>query len=209
MLGIRRMLQKEDVMKNLIDPRLPRVVLRPAILDTFVALSDKWIFEVCCHASSQRPRPLPGTGQSVSKLPWKTCFNWVSVSHPVSCYPAAGKLIIEIWSPYILTSLFWCSICKIWRVSKMTAISIKLMIILSTISASLARLNCNLFEFVWTWGWRSGIKRNRQSHQQGLRAHFLPQISSGLPRCPGQPAHHQKKWYLICYFAVSRKSLHL
>ena len=24
-----------------------------ATADTFVALSDKWIFEVCCHASSQ------------------------------------------------------------------------------------------------------------------------------------------------------------
>ena len=41
------------MMKNLIDPRLPRAVLRAAILETFVALSDKWIFEVCCHASSQ------------------------------------------------------------------------------------------------------------------------------------------------------------
>ena len=38
------------MMKNLIDPRLPIAVLRAAILDTFVALSDKWIFEVCCHA---------------------------------------------------------------------------------------------------------------------------------------------------------------
>ena len=40
------------MMKNLIDPRLPRAVLRAAILDTFEALSDKWIFEVCCHASA-------------------------------------------------------------------------------------------------------------------------------------------------------------
>ncbi len=41
------------MMKNLIDPRLPIAVLRAAILDTFVALSDKWIFEVCCHAMRQ------------------------------------------------------------------------------------------------------------------------------------------------------------
>lgn len=41
------------MIKILEDPRLPIAVLRAAILDTFVALSDKWIFEVCCHASSQ------------------------------------------------------------------------------------------------------------------------------------------------------------
>ena len=61
------MLQREDVMKNLVDPRLPRVVLRAAILDTFVALSDKWIFEVCCHASSQRPM------QALAR-DWPKCF---------------------------------------------------------------------------------------------------------------------------------------
>ena len=155
------------------------------------------------------PGPCPGLAKVFPSCLGRLVLIECPCLIPCPASPAAGKLIIEIWSPYILTSLFWCSICKIWRVSKVTAISIKLMIILSTISASLARINCNLFEFVWTWGWRSGIKRNRQSHQQGLRAHFLPQISSGLPRCPGQPAHHQKKWYLICYFAVSRKSLHL
>lgn len=50
------------MMKNLKDPRLPIAVLRAAILDTFVALSDKWIFEVCCHASSQWLESLPETG---------------------------------------------------------------------------------------------------------------------------------------------------
>ena len=74
----------------------------------------------------------------------------LSVSHPGSIF---CSIKINNWNLIscltILTLLLWCSICKSWRVSKITAISIKLIIILSTITAGLWNILLQFIRICW------------------------------------------------------------